>query len=79
METKERPMERYIQQAEHDYKGDAIAIAEHFDKYGEQHILVKMKNGRDVYYLDWIGGEYAEYPDECGEDEPFEDLYWMAI
>jgi hypothetical protein len=68
-------MQRYIEQAKADYEGQPVAIAEHWDRYDEHHVIVKMSSG---YYLDWIGAEYAEWPDEF-EAEPFENLEWRAI
>lgn len=69
---------RYIEQANTDYEGKAVAITEHWDVYGEHHVIVKMKSGKDTYYLDWIGGKYAEEPDEFDE-EPFNNLKWNKI
>jgi hypothetical protein len=66
---------RYIEQANADYEGEALAITEHWDRYGEHHVIVKMSNG---YYLDWIGGKYAEEPDEFDE-VPFKNLRWKKI
>lgn len=68
-------MQRYIEQAKADYEGEPLAIAEHWDRYDEHHVIVRMSSG---YYLDWIGAEYAEEPDEFDE-EPFENLHWRAI
>lgn len=66
---------RYIEQAKADYEGKPVAIADHWDQYDEHHVIVKMSSG---YYLDWIGAEYAEEPDEFDE-EPFNNLEWRAI
>ena len=65
---------RYIEQAA-DYEGKPVAITTHWDQYDEQHVIVKMSSG---YYLDWIGGEYAEEPDEF-EQAPFDNLNWTTI
>jgi hypothetical protein len=67
--------DRYIAQAREDYEGEPVAIATHYDQYDEVHVIVKMSDG---YYLDWIGGEYAEEPDEF-DTEPFKNLKWRAI
>jgi hypothetical protein len=69
---------RYIEQAKLDYEGKPIAIAEHWDKYDEHHVIVKMQSGKDTYYLDWIGGKYADEPDEF-DVKPFTNLKWKAI
>lgn len=68
-------MDRYIKQATEDYEGKPVAFTNHWDVYGEHHVIVKMSNG---YYLDWIGGEYAEEPDEFDE-EPFNNLEWTTV
>jgi hypothetical protein len=52
-----------------------VAIASHYDHYDEHHVIIKMSNG---YYLDWIGGVYAEEPDEFDE-APFKGLHWTPI
>jgi len=65
---------RYIEQAA-DYEGVPVAITSHWDHYDEHHVIIKMSSG---YYLDWIGGEYAEEPDEF-DDAPFEGLHWTPI
>lgn len=66
---------RYIDQAKSDYDGKPIAMAEHWDQYDEHHVIIKMSSG---FYLDWIGGEYAEEPDEF-DREPFDNLKWNKI
>lgn len=69
---------RYIEEANADYEGKAVAITECFDRYGEHHVIVKMQNGKDIYYLDWIGGNYAEEPDAF-DKTPFKNLRWKSI
>jgi hypothetical protein len=68
---------RYIQESQ-EYEGEAVAIAEHWDQYDEHHVIVKMKEQSYVYYLDWIGGEFAKEPDEF-EVEPFDNLRWTKL
>ena len=70
---------RYIKEANEEYEGEAVAIAHHYDQYDEHHVIVKMKYNDEIYYLDWIGGEYAEEPDEMGEDMPFKNLRWQTV
>ena len=67
-------MQRYIEQAA-DYEGKPVAYAEHWDQYDEHHVILKMDSG---YYLNWIGGVYAEEPDEFDE-LPFKNLRWRDI
>jgi hypothetical protein len=69
---------RYIEQAKSDYEGKPIAMAVHWDHYGEHHVIIKMKSGKETYCLDWIGGEYAEEPDEF-ESDPFPTLNWVKV
>lgn len=70
-------MKRYIEQAA-DYEGKPVAMADHYDQYDEHHVIVKMKDGKMTYFLDWIGAEYAEQPDEFME-QPFENLQWTTV
>lgn len=58
--------DRFIEQAREDYEGTPTHIAFTTDRYGEKHVVIKMSSG---YYLDWIGAELAEEPDEW-EDVP---------
>jgi len=67
-------MQRYLTQAA-DYQGQPVAFAEHYDEYDEHHVIIEMSSG---YYLDWIGGEYAEGPDEF-DSVPFDNLHWKKI
>lgn len=67
-------MQYYIEQAA-EYEGEVVAYAEHWDQYDEHHVILKMDSG---YYLDWIGGAYAEEPDEFDEP-PFKNLRWRNI
>lgn len=53
--------ERFIEQARKDYMGTPEAIAFTTDACGEKHVVIRMSSG---YYLDWIGAEYADQPDE---------------
>ncbi len=70
-------MERYLTQAA-DYEGKPVAWARHYDKYGEEHVIIRMEHGDEDYHLDWIGGEYAEEPDEF-LDCPFDNLSWTEV
>ncbi len=71
---------RYIDQARRDYAGKPKRIAWRLDKCGETHVIIEMvlDNG-DVHYLDWIGAEYADQPDEFGDEPPFPNLKWSYI
>ena len=78
---------RYINQARRDYAGKPKRIAWCMDKCGETHVIIEMAldNG-DVHYLDWIGADYADQPDEftgpegfCGDEVPFSNLKWSYI
>ena len=60
-----------------DYEGTPTHFAIFYDGYDERHVALKMSTG---YVLDWIGGEYAEGPDEC-DLEYFEERHepkWYA-
>ena len=63
--------DRFIAQARKDYLGSPNRIAWSTDKYGEKHVVIEMiwPDGQK-YYLDWIGAEYADQPDEFGETPP---------
>lgn len=67
-------MQRFFDQAK-DYEGKVVAYTQHWDQYDEHHVILKMSSG---YYLDWIGGEYAEEPDEFDEP-PFANLHWTKV
>lgn len=56
--------DRFIAQARADYEGTPTHIAFATDACDEQHVVIKMSSG---YYLDWIGAELAEEPDEWEE------------
>ena len=71
-------MMRFIEEARSDYEGLPIQITTEYDHYGEVHIIIEMKYGNETYYLDWIGGEYADVPDEL-EFMPFSDPDWIEI
>ena len=32
-----------------------------------------------VHYLDWIGAEHADQPDEFGDEAPFPNLKWAYV
>jgi hypothetical protein len=68
-------MERYLTQAA-DYEGKPVGWCRHYDQYGEEHVILKMQHDKETYWLDWIGGEYAEEPDEFMCDPPFKNLKW---
>jgi hypothetical protein len=46
---------------------------------GESHVIIenKLLDG-SCFYLNWIGAEYADEPDEY-EEMPFKGLKWTAI
>ena len=71
-------MNRYIAQAKADYEGKPMAIADHWDQYDEHHVIIKMDCGKEHYYLDWIGGKYAEEPDEF-DILPFANINWRVL
>jgi hypothetical protein len=68
--------QRFIEQARSNYAGTPEAIAWAYDKYDEIHVVIRMSPG---YYLDWIGGEYADEPDEFEEQPAGLNLNWRAI
>lgn len=79
--------DRFIAQARADYQGKPKRIARCRDRYDEEHVVIEMAldNG-DVHYLDWIGAEHADQPDEftgpegfCGDEVPFSNLKWSYI
>ena len=72
--------DRFIKQARDDYAGIPKRIARCRDKYHEEHVVIEMAldNG-DVHYLDWIGAEYADSPDEFGDELPFPNLKWAYV
>ena len=69
---------RFLTQAA-GYEGKPARIAHHHDGYGEHHVIIEMEFEGGVHYLDWIGGDYAPYPDECGEEPPYADLKWEPV
>lgn len=71
---------KQIEQARADYLGTPKRYAFATDGYGEYHILIEnvLSNG-EKFYLDWIGGDYAEEPDEFEDYPPFSGLRWKAI
>ena len=72
--------DRFIEQARADYQGKPKRIARCQDHYGEAHVVIEMvlDNG-DVHYLDWIGAEHADQPDEFGDEAPFSNLKWAYV
>lgn len=71
--------QKFIQQAG-DYEGTPNRIAKHVDGCGETHVIIEMiLKGGGKHYLDWIGGEYAPEPDECGDEVPFSGLRWGKV
>jgi hypothetical protein len=71
-------MNQFVEQAKADYEGKPLAIANHWDQYDEHHVIIKMQSGKEHYYLDWIGGAYADEPDEF-EHQPFANLNWQLL
>lgn len=71
---------RFIKQARAEYAGTPKRIAWCTDRYGEIHAIIEMvlDNG-DVHYLDWIGAEHADQPDEFGDEPPFPNLKWAYV
>ncbi len=71
---------RFIEQARTEYAGTPKRIAWCTDRYGEIHAIIEMvlDNG-DVHYLDWIGAEHADQPDEFGDEPPFPNLKWAYV
>ena len=72
--------DRFIEQARADYQGKPKRIARCQDRYDEVHVVIEMvlDNG-DVHYLDWIGAEHADQPDEFGDEPPFPNLKWAYV
>ena len=72
--------DRFIAQARADYLGKPKRIARCQDRYDEVHVVIEMvlDNG-DVHYLDWIGAEHADQPDEFGDEAPFPNLKWAYV
>lgn len=70
-------MTNFLEQAKQ-YQGAPTRIAYHTDAAGEYHVIIEMCYKKRSYWLDWIGGEYAEEPDEF-EEEPFNNLNWRAV
>jgi hypothetical protein len=67
-------MERYLEQAK-DYVGYPTGWCRRYDSYGEEHFILEMNDCGVTYWLDWIGGEYAEEPDEFDEFcKPFDNM-----
>lgn len=72
--------DRFIKQARADYVGTPKRIAWHTDQYGERHVVIEMKlTDGTAHYLDWIGAEYADQPDEFGDEVPFPHLKWAYV
>lgn len=72
--------QRFIDQARDDYLGTPHRIARCTDSCGEVHVIIEMRVGEDTrHYLDWIGGELADQPDEFGDQLPFKGLKWAPI
>lgn len=71
-------LEKFIKQATEDYQGKCTRIAEYNDKYDEYHVIIEKKLGKDMIYLDWVGGDLAEQPDEF-DKPPFKNLEWKNI
>lgn len=70
---------RFVDQARDDYLGTPRRIARRTDRCGEVHVIIEMHVGEDTrHYLDWIGAELAEQPDEF-DQPPFSDLSWTPI
>ena len=82
MGAQERPArraDRFLQQSL-DYQGEAKRIAWTTDRYGEKHVVIEMhKNGKPIFWLDWIGAEYAHEPDEWDCPPPDLTLIWKPI
>lgn len=74
-----REIKDFVEQANRDYLGEAEAFSTHEDEYGETHFILRMRHGRGVHYLDWIGGAFAAEPDEFGDEQPFPDLQWQSL
>lgn len=74
--------QRFIDQARADYSGTPHRIARCEDRCGEVHVIVEMRAGAigeaGTYWLDWIGAELADQPDEFDE-LPFRGLKWNAV
>lgn len=68
----------FIEQARSDYEGTPNRIAAFYDNYGEHHVVIEMKAKGFIYYLDWIGGEFAPEPDEC-DTPPSLHMNWESI
>ena len=76
------PNNRFIEQARADYMGTPKRIARCRDRYGEEHVVIEMvldKSTGPVHYLDWIGAEHADQPDEFGDEAPFPNLKWAYV
>ena len=80
MPPEPNPNKRFIEQARADYLGKPKRIARCRDHYDEAHVVIEMvlDNG-DVHYLDWIGAEHADQPDEFGDEVPFSNLKWAYV
>jgi hypothetical protein len=72
---------RFIDQAINDYAGTPKRIARVSDACNEIHVVIEMVcPDIGTYWLDWIGAEFADQPDEFDEF-PFlkRDLGWRPI
>lgn len=57
--------ERFVKQAREEYMGTPRRVSFFFDGYGEEHVVVEMhQGGKPSFWLDWIGAELADQPDE---------------
>jgi len=62
--------------------GSAIRVTECVDKYDEMHVVIEMHDQSGTrYWLDWIGAEYAQEPDEleCFNQDNFFDIAWEPV
>lgn len=73
-------MDQFIKQAA-DYVGRPSRWARATSPDGEKHFLLEMKcDDRSTHYLDWIGAELAEEPDEWGDEMPdYPGIVWKKI
>ena len=61
-----------------EYVGKPMSVGRAHDNYGEEHIVICMQDEGELYYLDWIGGDYAEGPDEC-DDVSHLHIHWQPV
>ena len=72
---------RFVRQAQEDYAGNPKRIAWTTDRYGEKHVVIEMHDasGKPIFWLDWIGAEYADAPDEWDRCPPDLTLIFKPI